>query len=136
MNSARANAMRMRQPPLNSFVFFCCFSGVNPSPLKIFDARVSAVDASSSSKRSYTCVKRSMASSLLSSAATMSLSSSASFSKMARSLSTLITASFAVMSVASISSFKWKMSMPSGMGKHRAAITRMNVDLPHPFRPM
>ena len=34
------------------------------------------------------------------------------------------------------SSLRWKMSMPSGMGKHRAAMTFMKVDLPQPFRPM
>ena len=30
MKSARASAIRIRQPPENSFVFFCCFSGVKP----------------------------------------------------------------------------------------------------------
>jgi hypothetical protein len=30
MNRALARAILMRHPPLNSFVFFCCFSGVNP----------------------------------------------------------------------------------------------------------
>mmetsp|Transcript_24572 Transcript_24572/g.41570 ORF Transcript_24572/g.41570 Transcript_24572/m.41570 type:complete len:161 (+) Transcript_24572:443-925(+) len=138
MNSARARAIRMRQPPLNSFVFFCCLAGVKPRPHKMVEALASAVVASISSRRSYTCVSLSMSSSWpsASSSSILSFRSSASCSRAFLSTSTLMTASLAVMSVASISSLRWKISIPSGIGKHLAATTRMNTDLPHPLRPM
>jgi hypothetical protein len=39
------------------------------------------------------------------------------------------------MSDASISSLRWKISMPSGIGKHFAAIHFRKVDFPQPFLP-
>mmetsp|Transcript_22375 Transcript_22375/g.48678 ORF Transcript_22375/g.48678 Transcript_22375/m.48678 type:complete len:91 (-) Transcript_22375:896-1168(-) len=47
MNNARANATRIRHPPLNSLVVMCCIFWVNPRPNKIWVARASAEFASS-----------------------------------------------------------------------------------------
>mmetsp|Transcript_2495 Transcript_2495/g.7202 ORF Transcript_2495/g.7202 Transcript_2495/m.7202 type:complete len:128 (-) Transcript_2495:567-950(-) len=111
MKSARANATRMRQPPEKSFVFCCCRSTVKPRPVRISVARASAVDASSSSRRSYNPVRRSVrsvwASSSNDSSPIASFSSSISFSTAARSASTFITAKSAVSSVGGYSVVKW-----------------------------
>ena len=47
--SARASAMRMRQPPEKSRVRFACIVFVKPSPCSSCAARASVVDASSAS---------------------------------------------------------------------------------------
>src|ERR1700733_7332241 len=47
-NSALARANLILQPPLNSFVFRCCASTLNPRPARILDALASAVSASNS----------------------------------------------------------------------------------------
>ncbi len=51
-NSARARAMRMRQPPEKSRVFLACMVLVKPRPCRIWPARAAAVSASSLSSRS------------------------------------------------------------------------------------
>ena len=63
MKSARARAMRMRHPPENSLVFLASIALENPSPERMEQARTSAVVASISSSRSYTCCTRSTISS-------------------------------------------------------------------------
>jgi hypothetical protein len=52
MNRARAKAILILHPPLKSLVAIFWRSGVKPRPLRIREARVSAVAASNSSKRS------------------------------------------------------------------------------------
>mmetsp|Transcript_6463 Transcript_6463/g.20726 ORF Transcript_6463/g.20726 Transcript_6463/m.20726 type:complete len:166 (+) Transcript_6463:1439-1936(+) len=147
INRARAKATRMRHPPENSLVHFCCMALENPRPVRMPIARASAVAESSSSSRSYKKFKRSVrssASSVLPSSAAAStvmsaiksFNSSISFSVCAFSSSTFITANNAVSSVAGYSVVKWKISIDSGMGMARAPITRITVDLPDPFRPM
>lgn len=51
-----ARATRILHPPLKSFSFFCCISAVNPKPWRIREARISALSASSSSRRSYSSI--------------------------------------------------------------------------------
>lgn len=47
-----ARATLILQPPLKSFSFLRCMAGVKPSPCKIREALISALSASSSSRRS------------------------------------------------------------------------------------
>ena len=52
VNRARARAMRIRQPPLKSRVFFACISLVKPSPCRSDAARASILSDSSRSNLS------------------------------------------------------------------------------------
>lgn len=51
-----ARATRILQPPLKSFIFFCCMALLKPRPWRIREARTSALSASSSSRRSYSSI--------------------------------------------------------------------------------
>mmetsp|Transcript_30002 Transcript_30002/g.59592 ORF Transcript_30002/g.59592 Transcript_30002/m.59592 type:complete len:197 (-) Transcript_30002:333-923(-) len=140
MKRALASATLILHPPEKSFVILPCISWVKPRPLRMERARTSAVEASISSRRSYTMLRSSMIFSCFSSSSSSSvrmlLRSSASFSSLSLSSSTLMTASKAVVSDAATSSFRWKMSMPSGMGTARAPKAFKSVLLPLPLLPM
>lgn len=51
-----ARATRILHPPLKSFSFFCCIAVLKPKPWRIREARISALSASSSSRRSYSSI--------------------------------------------------------------------------------
>lgn len=51
-----ARATRILHPPLKSFSFFCCIAALKPKPWRIREARISALSASSSSRRSYSSI--------------------------------------------------------------------------------
>ncbi len=56
LKAHRARATRILQPPLKSLSCFFCIALVKPRPLRIREALISALSASSSSKRSYNSI--------------------------------------------------------------------------------